>query len=92
MSLIVRPALAKPARKELKMEVFVHRQPKGYLTKDLEDINELGELLTNYGPLGEDNEVTVEITASWREIKGVLAMAEPEGIWFNPQTDPRLKE
>lgn len=74
------------------MEVFVHRQPKGYLTKDLEDINELRELLTNYGPLTDDDEVTVEITASWREIKGLLELGELEGIWFNPQTDPRLKD
>lgn len=74
------------------MEVFVHRQPKGYLAKDLEGVEELAELLTNYGPLSDDDEITVEITASWREIKGLLELGELEGIWFTPKTNERLKK
>lgn len=77
------------------MEVFVHRQPKGYLTKDLEDVKELGELLTNYGPLADDDEVTAEITGPWSTIKELLShpvfMSLFGDIWFNPKTDERIK-
>ena len=69
------------------MDVFVYREPKGFETRDLEGIDELGEQLTNYGPLTDDTEVKVEITASWREIKGLLELPEMEAIWFNPKTD-----
>ena len=54
------------------MEIFVHRQPKGFLVGDLKSIEELGELLSHYGPLVDDTEVTVEITASWAEVKSLL--------------------
>ena len=64
------------------MDVFVYREPKGFETRDLEDIDELGEQLTNYGPLTDDTEVKVEITASWREIKGLLSLPGMEAIWF----------
>ena len=74
------------------MDIFVYREPKGFETRDLEGIDELGEMLTNYGPLTDDTEVKVEITASWREIQGLLSLPEMESIWFNPKTDPRVRE
>ena len=74
------------------MDVFVYREPKGFETRDLEGIEELGEQLTNYGPLTDDTEVKVEITAPWREIKGLLELPEMEAIWFNAKTDPRFRE
>lgn len=69
------------------MDVFVYREPKGFETRDLEGIEELGEQLTNYGPLTDDTEVKVEITASWRKIKELMSLVEfslMEQIWFNP--------
>ena len=74
------------------MEVFVHRQPKGFITKDLEDIEELAEQLGNYGLLTPDEEVTIEITAKWSEIRDILSQPAFANIWFNPKTDPRFKE
>lgn len=66
------------------MDVFVYREPKGFETRDLEGIEELGEQLTNYGPLTDDTEVKVEITAPWREIKRLLSLPGMEAIWFIP--------
>lgn len=67
------------------MEVFVHRDPKGYITNELEDVQELGELLTNYGPLGEDDEVTVEISAPWHIVRDLLSTPIFSDIWFSPE-------
>lgn len=67
------------------MEVFVHRQPTGYKTSVLEDVQELGELLTNFGPLGDDDEVTVEITAPWRLIRELLSQPMFSDAWFSPE-------
>ena len=72
------------------MDVFVYREPKGFETRDLEGIEELGEQLTNYGPLTDETEVKVEITASWQKIKELLSLVEfslTEDIWFNPDID-----
>lgn len=72
------------------MDIFVYREPKGFETRDLEGIDELGEMLTNYGPLTDDTEVKVEITASWQKIKELLSLVEyslTEQIWFNPGLD-----
>jgi hypothetical protein len=66
------------------MEVFVHRQPEGYTTKELEDVQELGELLTNYGPLGDDDEVMVQISAPWRIIRDLLSSPIFSDVWFSP--------
>ena len=77
------------------MDVFVYREPKGFETRDLEGIEELGEQLTNYGPLTGETEVKVEITASWRKIKELLSLVEfslTEAIWFNPETAPRFRD
>ena len=74
------------------MDVFVYREPKGFETRDLEDIGELAGQLGQYGLLTPDSEVKVEITAPWREIKGLLELPQMEAIWFNPETDPRFRE
>lgn len=66
------------------MEVFVHRQPTGYITSELEDVEELAELLTNYGPLTDEDEVTVKITASWRDIRELLSGSKFSDAWFTP--------
>lgn len=71
------------------MEVFVHRQPKGYFTKELEGVQELGELLTNYGPLGDEDEVIVMISAPWRIIRDLLSSPMFSDVWFSPE---RIKE
>jgi len=71
------------------MEVFVHRQPTGYNTSELKDIQELGEFLTNFGPLGDDDEVIVEITAPWRLIRELLSGPMFSDIWFSPE---RIKD
>ncbi|GAH95184.1 unnamed protein product [marine sediment metagenome] len=66
------------------MEVFVHRQPKGFITSQLADIEELRDLLANFGPLGDDDEVTVEITAPWRLIRELLSQPMFSDAWFSP--------
>ncbi|GAI80668.1 unnamed protein product [marine sediment metagenome] len=58
------------------MDVFVYREPKGFETRDLEGIEELGEHLGIYGLLTPDTEVKVEITASWQKIKELLSLVE----------------
>jgi len=68
------------------MEVFVHRDPRGYLTKELEDIDELEELLRgmeSLPPLGDDEQVRVEIAGQWGKIKALLAGPAFADIWFN---------
>jgi len=73
----------KPAHIERRiMEIFVHRQPQGFITKELESADELGELLTNYGPLSDKDEVTIEVTASWQEIRELLSKLS-DSIWFH---------
>ena len=78
------------------MDVFVYREPKGFETRDLEDIEELGEQLTNYGPLTDDTEVKVEITGPWAKVRELLTHPVNTDlfgdIWFNPKTDPRFRE
>lgn len=64
--------------------IFVHRQPKGLLTKELEGVEELGEMLQNYGPLSDGDEVTVEITAPWHQIRELLGLKFDDRIWFHP--------
>lgn len=64
------------------MEIFVHRQPKGFLTKELEGVAELDEMLRGYGPLSDGDEVTVEITAPWHQIRELLVFKFDEKIWF----------
>lgn len=64
------------------MEIFVHRAPRGYVTSELENVDELGKLLTNYGPLSDDDEVMVEITASWSFIRKLLSLDLFRDAWF----------
>jgi hypothetical protein len=68
------------------MEVFVHRDPAGYMTDEMEGVQELGEMLTNYGPLGDDDEVTVEIKAPWSFIRDLLSLPVFGEIWFHSPT------
>ena len=70
------------------MEVFVHRQPKGYITNELEDVHELGELLSKYDPLGDEDEVTIEITGPWHRIRELLSGPMFSDVWFAP---PRIQ-
>jgi len=65
------------------MEIFVHREPRGYITNELEDVQELGELLTNYGPLGDEDEVTVEISAPWHRIRELRSGEKFHDAWFS---------
>jgi hypothetical protein len=65
------------------MDIFVHRQPEGFITNELQDLEELGELLTHYGPLSDADEVTVEITATWREIRTLLSLPLFNEAWFH---------
>lgn len=67
------------------MEVFVHRDPTGYTTNELEDVQELGDLLANYGSLGDDDEVTVQISAPWHVIRDLLSNPMFSDIWFHPK-------
>jgi len=68
------------------MEVFVQRDPTGYTTNEVEDVQELGELLTNYGPLEDNDEVTVQIKAPWSFIRDLLSRPVFKEIWFHPPT------
>ena len=73
------------------MEVFVHRDPTGYVTKELEGIDELEELLRrleSLSPLDDDAEVRVEITGRWGKIKALLAGPSFADIWFNLDRSP----
>lgn len=70
------------------MEVFVHRNPTGCETFDLEDIRELEEQLGSFsalGPLDDKAEVKVEITGNWGEIRVLLSQTIFKDIWFDPQ-------
>ena len=70
------------------MEIFVHRDPVGYMTSELEDIRELEEHL-GYSPslnqLNDNSEVSVEITGTWSEIKNLLSQPCFKGAWFDPK-------
>jgi len=68
------------------MEIFVYTQPKGYSISELEDVQELGELLTNYRPLGDNDEVTVEIRAPWNFIRDLLSGEKFHDAWFTPES------
>lgn len=77
------------------MDVFVHRNPTGCETFDLEDINELEEQLKSFSPLkplNDDSEVKVEITGTWAEIKELLSQPCFKGIWFDPRRSPNTVE
>lgn len=74
------------------MEVFVHRSPTGYQTFDMEGIEELEEHLRNVHtlqPLDDNDEVHVEITGKWGEIRELLSQPCFKEIWFDPRRSPR---
>ncbi len=73
------------------MEVFVHRNPIGCETFDLEDIKELEEQLSSFGvlrPLDDKAEVLIEITGTWGQIRELLSQPCFKDIWFDPQRSP----
>lgn len=67
------------------MIVWVHRDPSGFETNDLAGIEELEEHLKGietFEPLEDDQNVHVEITGTWGEIKELLSQPLFKGIWF----------
>ena len=71
------------------MDVFVHRNPTGCETFDLEDIKELEEQLKSFDvleALNDKSEVHVEITGTWEEIRELLSQRFFEKVWFNPES------
>lgn len=76
------------------LDVFVHRDPSGFETFDMEDIKELEEQLKGldtFKPLDDKEEVHVEITGPWSEIRELLSQPYFNRIWFDPSS-PRFKE
>ena len=63
------------------MDIFVSRDPKGFMPAALKDVDELGERLRKYGPLGDDDEVTMEITAPWKFIRELLSSEMFRNQW-----------
>lgn len=72
------------------MEIFVYRDQSGLITFDFEDVNELEEHLKKYRlPKMEGNDdIHVEITGNWSEIKTLLSDPLFKGIWFDPKKLP----
>ena len=73
------------------MEVFVHRDPTGYQTFDMEGIDELEEHLKSvetFEPLDDNEEVHLDITGRWSEIRELLSQDCFKEIWFDPRTSP----
>ena len=69
------------------MDIFVHRNPTGCETFDLEDIAELEEQLKGmdtFKPLDDKSEIHVEITGTWGEIRELLSQPCFKDIWFDP--------
>ena len=67
------------------MEVFVHRSPKGFETFDLEGIEELEEQLRgldSFDKLDDQEEIHVDITGRWGEIRELLSQPFFKRIWF----------
>ncbi|KKL80977.1 hypothetical protein LCGC14_1999360 [marine sediment metagenome] len=70
------------------MEVFIRRgSTSGFLTNQMEGVEEMEEQLRGietFRPLQETEEVTVEITGSWGEIKRLLSEPTFKDVWFKP--------
>lgn len=76
------------------LDVFVHRAPAGFETFDMEGIEELEEQLKGidtFKPLDDKQEVHVEITGPWEEIRELLSQPFFKKIWFDPES-PRFKQ
>ena len=76
------------------LDVFVHRNPTGFETFDMEGIEELEEQLKGidtFKPLDDKGEVYVEITGPWGEIRELLSQPCFKQIWFDPDS-PRFKK
>ena len=73
---------------KVSMDVFVHRNPTGCETSDLEDIAELEEQLKGidtFSPLDDKSEVLVKITGNRGEIRDLLSQPCFKDIWFTPK-------
>ena len=70
------------------MEIWIRRgSPCGFLTNQMEGVEEMEEQLRGietFRPLQETEEVTVEITGSWGEIKRLLNEPAFKDVWFKP--------
>lgn len=76
------------------MDVFVHRNPVGCETFDLEGIEELEEQLKaidTFKPLDDEEQILVEISGPWGEIRDLLSQPFFNKIWFDP-TSPKYKQ
>lgn len=76
------------------MEVWVTRSLSGFETFDMEGIEELEVMLKGLAvskPLTDQEEVTVEITGSWAEIKELLSQPVFNKVWFDPSS-PNFNE
>lgn len=76
------------------LDVFVHRDPTGFETFDMEGIEELEEQLKGidtFKPLDDKQEVHVEITGPWEEIRELLSQPFFKKIWFDPES-PRFQQ
>lgn len=76
------------------LNVWVRRDPTGFETFDMEDIEELEEQLKGleaFKPLDDKSEVCAEITGPWGEIRELLSQPFLKNIWFNPES-PRFKK
>lgn len=70
------------------MDIFVHRNPTGCETFDLEGVAELEEQLKGmdtFSPLDDKAEVHLEITGTWGEIRELLSLPYFKDIWFRPK-------
>ena len=69
------------------LDVFVHRDPRGFEAFDMEGIEELEEQLEGidtFSPLDDKSEIHVEITGTWGEIRELLSQPCFKDIWFDP--------
>ena len=66
------------------MDVFVHREPTGCATSDLENVKELDEILSYLAtvkPLCDDSEIKIDIICTWEEATVILAQSCFKDIW-----------
>lgn len=63
------------------MYVFVHRYPSGHMTREFDGLEDLEQEMTGKVPLNDGEDVTVEITGTWPEIKAILSLPEMGAIW-----------
>ena len=71
------------------MEIFVRRGgPSGFLTNQMEDLDEMEEqlrIIETFHPLQETEEVIVEITGKWGDVKQLLSEPAFQDVWSKPE-------